>query len=610
MAKSDRIGFVVVFASLAAIAAIVYLVFQQQSGERLHDIRSQGVSLVRALSGVPYEQLIPGGEQQGVIQVLRHGADDNDFAYVSIVDPQGRSISDVTADGLIVPPASIPPEPSAWLGERHIELPPDGRKIIEFHAPLLAGGDLQGFVRLGYLNPASGINMSQLPFLAMVALPVFLLAPLFYLLLRLEIRPVRVAHREINRFMKGESFRRVEVAASGELGDFMRRFNEFIDHANTRIQGLEHDQQRLITSAKLLTYRKNRVETVLETLPEAVLILDETGTITFANQKLAALFGISQEVILAQPPQNWCEHPDVLQLLSKYQSKGKGRNFTDTIRFSLNTVSDRAIATKTYPLFAPGNASSAIGTLIIFRDETQEALARQARSDFVAHLSHELKSPLNVLAMYSETLLSEAGQTQEFRIEAANVIADEVGRLSSLISGLLSITQIETGSLTPDRSLVKLRDLASAAFDEAKALAVGKNYTFAFDAPKEMSPVLVDKDLLRIAIANLLSNAVKYNRDGGEISLTIEETEDAIQIRVADSGIGVSEEEAVKIFDKFYRSHDERVQSVNGHGLGLALTKQIVELHHGSLSLDHERPQGAEFIINLWKETTAVKQAI
>lgn len=608
--KSDRIGLVVVLASLTAIAAIVYLVFQYQNGERLADIRSQGVSLVRALSGVPYEQLIPGGEQQGVVQVLRHGADDNDFAYVSIVDPLGTKVNEVAAEGLIVPAAQIPPEPSSWLGEKHLELPPDERKIIEFHAPLLDGGDLQGFVRLGYLYPAAGINMSQLPFLATVALPVFLLAPLFYLLLRLEVRPVRAANREINRFMDGESIRKIEVAATGELGDFMRKFNEFVEVASSRIQGLEQDQQRLVTSAKLLTYRKNRVETVLETLPEAVMILDESGTITFVNQKLAALFGVSEEAILAQPPQSWCEHPDVLQLLSKYQTQGKGRNFTDTIRFSLDSMSDRAIATKTYPLFSPGDASSAIGTLIIFRDETQEALARQARSDFVAHLSHELKSPLNVLAMYSESLLSDVGKTEEFRIEAANVISDEVGRLGSLITGLLNITQIENGSLTPDRGLVKLRDVASAAFDEAKHSAIDKNYTFEFDAPKEMNPVMVDKDLIRIAITNLLSNAVKYNSDGGEVRLTIEETEDAIQLRVADSGIGISEEEAVKIFDKFYRSHDERVQAIGGHGLGLALTKQIVELHHGSLSLDHDRDQGAEFIINLWKETTAVKQAI
>jgi signal transduction histidine kinase len=221
-----------------------------------------------------------------------------------------------------------------------------------------------------------------------------------------------------------------------------------------------------------------------------------------------------------------------------------------------------------------------------------------------------LKSPLNVLGLYSEALLSDTGKSEEFRIEAANVIAAEVDRLSSLITGLLNMTQIENGSLTPDRGLVKLREVAESAFDEARHSANDKNYKFEFDAPKEMSPVFIDKDLIRIALTNLLSNAVKYNSDGGEVRLTIEETEDAVQVRVADSGIGISEEEAPRIFKKFYRSPDERVQSINGHGLGLALTKQIIELHHGSLTLDHDRAFGTEFIVNLWKETTAAKQAI
>ena len=215
-----------------------------------------------------------------------------------------------------------------------------------------------------------------------------------------------------------------------------------------------------------------------------------------------------------------------------------------------------------------------------------------------------------MLALYSESLLSSAGQSREHQIEAANVIASEVDRLSSLITSLLSMTQIESGSFTPDRNLVKLQDVVAAAFQEAKAIATDKDCTLELNAPKEMNPVFVDKDLIRVAISNLMSNAVKYNRDGGSVTVTLEDTEDAVQVRVADTGIGISEEEAAQIFDKFYRSTDERVQSVGGHGLGLALAKQIIELHHGTLLLNRDRAEGVEFIINLWKEATAVKQAI
>ncbi len=608
MLKADRIGLVIVVASLLVITAIIWLLFGNQRDREIADIRTQGVSLARAISGVPYEQLVPGGPQQGVLQALLHGAGNKKLAYVTISDPRGLTVTESVANGLIAPTAKLPSEPSAWLGDLEQTAGPD--RFIEFHAPLLQESDLKGFVRLGYFYPSAGLSLDQTPFVAMVALPVFLLAPLFYFLLRMEIRPIQAANTEISRLIDGEGIAPLQIAATGELGEFMHRFNHFVEMASSKVNALEQDKERLLTSSKLLSYRKNRVETVLETLPEAVMILDESGTITFANQKLAAMFNVSTETVLSQPPQSWCEHADVLNLISKFQTQGKSRNFAETMRFSTDSNTARSVATKTYPLFATKSPNGALGTLIVFRDETQEALARKARTEFVSHLSHELKSPLNVLALYSESLLSEAGKSRDHQIEAANVIASEVDRLSSLIKSLLSMTQIESGSFTPDRNLVKLQDLVATAFDEAQAMAADKHCTFVLNAPKEMNPVLVDKDLIRVALTNLMSNAVKYNKDNGTVTVTVEDTEDAIQVRVADTGIGIDETEAAQIFDKFYRSTDERVQSIGGHGLGLALAKQIIELHHGTLLLDRDREEGVEFIINLWKEATAVRQAI
>ncbi|MBT8079973.1 MAG: hypothetical protein KJO31_15450, partial [Gammaproteobacteria bacterium] len=236
--KSDRTGLLIVAASLMAIAAIVYLVFESQHEQRLASIRTQGVSIVRALSGVPYEQLAPGGSQQNILQVLRHGARDNEFAYVGIVSAQGIAVNEVVADGLIIPPATMPTEPSAWLGEARRELAGGQGEVIEFHGPLLAGGELRGFVRLGYRSPGFGVGAGELPFFAAVALPVFLLVPLFYFLLRREIRPVRAANEEISRMIDGDQIGQMQVSATGELGDFMRRFNKFVEIAGARIEGL------------------------------------------------------------------------------------------------------------------------------------------------------------------------------------------------------------------------------------------------------------------------------------------------------------------------------------------------------------------------------------
>lgn len=192
--KADRIGLVIVLASLLAISTIAYVVFHVQHEQRLETLRSQGVSLVRILSGVPYDQLLPGGKHLGVMQVLQHGANSDDFAYVNIVDMSGGSVNEVVTTGLIIPPADIPTEPSTWLGERQLQLAASEHKIIEFHAPLFEANELRGFVRLAYRYPNFGLAIGQVPFLAAVALPVFLLVPLFYVLLRMEVRQIGRAH--------------------------------------------------------------------------------------------------------------------------------------------------------------------------------------------------------------------------------------------------------------------------------------------------------------------------------------------------------------------------------------------------------------------------------
>ena len=250
------------------------------------------------------------------------------------------------------------------------------------------------------------------------------------------------------------------------------------------------------------------------------------------------------------------------------------------------------------------------GTLVVFRDVTLETLAKQSRGEFVAHVAHELKTPLNVLAMYSEALAGQDGESLDTRIEAVNIIRDEVERLSTLINNLLSITKMEMGSMSLNRNRVKLRDLLQDSFNTASRNSAAQGLNFHLDLPKEMSAVSADKDLLRIAINNLLTNAVKYNIPHGHVTLFAEETEATIRIGVRDSGIGIAPAEQQRIYEKFYRSNDDAVRGKSGHGLGLALTKDIVTLHHGELRLDSTPGEGTEFIIELKKEANFLQQAI
>ena len=247
---------------------------------------------------------------------------------------------------------------------------------------------------------------------------------------------------------------------------------------------------------------------------------------------------------------------------------------------------------------------------MVFRDITAEKLAKNSSGEFVAHVSHELKTPLNVLAMYSEMLQGEEGNREQFRIEAANVIHDEVERLTLLINNILSITKIESGSISIERKRVKLRDLLQDAFDACARGGQDKHLDFQLDLPRELGPVALDKDLVRIAINNLLTNAIKYSNENGVVRMSVEETDMAVRISVSDEGIGIPPEEQEKIFEKFYRSHSEEVSSRNGHGLGLSLAREIVQLHHGTLTVNSTPGKGSEFIVEFNKEAGLLRQAV
>ena len=309
-------------------------------------------------------------------------------------------------------------------------------------------------------------------------------------------------------------------------------------------------------------------------------------------------------------PREWCSNAEVIDFFARYETSTASRFMNDTALFQPIEKSDTTLALNGYPLFSPNDSASAYGTLVVIRDVTQESLARQSRSEFVATLGHELKTPLNTLALYSEVMLDDTGEDPAQRIEAINTIHDEVERLTSLVNNLLSITRIEMGSLDLDKRRTRLGDLLEDIASTFNRAASQQNITVEYELPQDLSAVAVDKDLLRVAINNLLSNAIKYNQAGGKVTVSAEETDEAVLIKVTDNGIGVSDEDRLRIFDKFFRGESNEVRARTGHGLGLSLTRQIVELHDGELSVDSERGHGSTFTIALWKRFGLVKKAI
>lgn len=606
----EHLGLTMIIASIAVIMVTLFLLFTYQQNEKIAFIRDQGTSLARVISRIPYNQLVANRGQSGALSVLQHSGAETDFAYAAVVDEAGVPLAEVTAPGILIPASVLPASPASWLGERTLQLPGDKREITEFYAPLLEQGVIAGHVRLGYFQPGFGLKADQVPLFASFALPIFLLTPLFYFLLRREVRPFQEATEKLDRMVdQDSSFGKMELAATPELQGFMNRFNGFVDLMQNRIGELESNRSELETSTKLLGYKRVRIESALQSFPEAIMVLDESGVASLANSRLAIMLGLQLEDIVGHKPSEWCNDPDVVGFLSRgFQHNMRGPR-VDAFDYVPPGNTDRSFRIEPYPLFSPRDVTEVLGTLVIFRDITAEKIARNSSSEFVAHLSHELKTPLNTLAMYSEALLANE-VSDELRVEAANVIHDEVERLAMLINNMLSITKIEMGSMGIERKRVKLRDMLQDSFDSCVRAGKEKGIEFTLDLPREITPVALDKSLMRIAINNLLTNAIKYSDPGGSVSMSVEETEMAVRVSVRDNGIGISPEDQERIFGKFYRSERDDVRQRSGHGLGLSLAREIIQLHNGTLTVSSEPGVGSEFIVEFNKETNLLKQAV
>jgi len=187
---ADRAGLLILLAGLVAALLVAFLAVRHQTEQRATELVEQGTRLVKALTAIPKDGLTPAaGRPNPLAAVLRaHG--NADLAYGLVTDPQGRPLSEVTAPGLT--PTLLPlaaDKPAEWFGHRPVDSGVAGLQLVEFHGPLLQDGRLEGFVRVAFREPTVGFDTRQLPFLAGLALPILLLVPLFFFMLRSQLRP-------------------------------------------------------------------------------------------------------------------------------------------------------------------------------------------------------------------------------------------------------------------------------------------------------------------------------------------------------------------------------------------------------------------------------------
>jgi two-component system sensor histidine kinase VicK len=597
---------VVMVSLLFLVAAFGFFLIHNQKSVHHERVRANAAKVALMLSKIPLEQLVPTERSQGAFHWLSASHPRSEFAYHVLVDVRGNILAKVPAN-VDIPHVPLSKQLVGWLEEQVIEPIHGQPRIREFIAPVLDQGQLAAYVRVGIFDETRGAFMGENALIGVLVLLVLMPVAFWYLQTEQSSRLVAGMSSQITTLVDQGSIKPLPDDEAGQLGRFIDAFNSFVTLSKDQVQDYERQHMDLLASSRVVSYQKSQIEAVLESLPDATILMDDAGTVKYASTKLASVLGTTGEEAQGQRPSEWCRNQELSRFLEGYCGIGDRPSSTDSLTFAPDPSKRRLIRAGAYPLLDRGE-SAWRGTVVVFSDVTAESIAKEAQDEFVTQVAHELKTPLHTLGMYSESLLDEKELTEEFRIEACNVIHDQVERLSELVNTLLSLARFERQQVCLERQRVRLHEFLRDTLD---AVSKGRNrndLSFALELPTQLGPVSVDKELLRIALNNLLTNAIKYNREGGSVTLAAEETSDNLLIHITDTGIGIPPEDQANIFDKFFRSKRDEVQAIGGHGLGLALARQIVELHGGKVELDSTVGEGTRLTVTFNKAAIAHKE--
>ena len=609
---NEKIGIGMIAASLLVILFAIAIFMHQQKVEDIAEIQRQGTSLVRLLGSMPVSHLVGNDEDMGTLRLLKEVRVNQYFSYASVVDVDGRSLLEVFSSAVTAPSVSNPRQPSHWTGEREYTSD-SGLLIKEFFAPVMEQGELKAFIRLGYSEPGYILSSAHVRSLAILAMAIFMLTPIFYFMMKKEFDPLTKIGEQLHALIKKTEKNDLVVSSSQNSSttkDFMDKFSTVVEAAYQQIDTLETKQTNTVVSNKLLVYQIARLESALNALPFAILVADESGQVTYTSNKIHSFLGTHEGNVLGRNLSDFCDNREMSEYLVGCQANNTANVYQqDEVEIFIAETNMR-VSVNTYPLYSQKNENQLLGTVIAFRDTENDSVGKASDSEFIAHVAHELKTPLNILFMYSETLVDNIDESRELAIEAANVIHDETDRITHMIDNLLNLAMIEMGTVAMHRQRVKVGEFLEDIYQSMSHDSRVEDLDFNLSLPHDLGVLSIDKDLVRVSINNLISNAIKYNQPGGKVELIAEENDTEIIIRVRDSGIGISEQDQHRIFEKFFRSEDEEVRKRTGHGLGLSLVHETVKLHNGEISINSSPSEGTEFVMRFNKESNMLKDAV
>ncbi|MGV8153641.1 MAG: ATP-binding protein [Alkaliphilus sp.] len=398
--------------------------------------------------------------------------------------------------------------------------------------------------------------------------------------------PINDVTTKVKKMAMGDFNQKVEVKSSDEIGQLASMFNYLTD--------------RLKSLVKEISSEKQKLDTIITNMADGLIAATRDGQIIHANPRALEMLGMSEQSIREK------KYDDVFARLNKKLTLEYIRENDES--WSGNHIITWEDKTAVRASYAPyvDQGDNLGGIIVLLQDVTKHEKFENMRKEFVANVSHELKTPLTTIKSYTETLLDGAVEEGEMTRKFLSTINSETDRMTRLVRDLLQLSNLDSKQIKWDKKTMNVDDVIRRVIYKLEMSIQKKQLKVTYIPLEKGIMVYADEDRIEQVLLNIISNAVNYTASGGTINIETRRIRATLQIRISDNGIGIPSEDMPRIFERFYRVHKARTRDMGGTGLGLAIAKEIVEAHGGSISVLSNVKEGTEVTILLPSMETVI----
>ena len=471
-----------------------------------------------------------------------------------------------------------------------------GQEMLYVAIPIqlnVNGSQVQGGLRLSVPVTALNTVLASIGrrILAGSLLVIVLAALLSLYLARRISRPLEEIRQGAARLARGEIDQFVNVRQRGmsiEMNDLVRSLNQMANQINERIH--------------IIRRQRNELEAVFSSMTEAVVAIDADECVIRVNRAASVLLNIDGETVQGSQVQGLLRNPELLGMIRSCQLNN---SCSEAEIEWFDGREHSTVQVRTVPL--QDSEQQPIGALVVMGDMTRLNQLENLRRDFVANVSHELKTPITAIRGYVETLIDTAMDDRENSRRFLEIVTRQACRLDAIVDDLLTLSRIEErlGSNTVELRVQEIKPVLAGALQTCSLAAADKNVTVILHCPSSLQ-AKSNPQLLEQAVVNLLNNAITHSFAGSTVEVRADVDPGSrgrqggqVRIRVVDQGKGIGAEHLERIFERFYRCDKARSRQNGGTGLGLAIVKHIAHSHGGSVEVSSQLNRGSVFTLYL-----------